>query len=167
VTEPRAVPGVAGAIAIAAGSAHTCARVAGAVVCWGGNDGGQLGRGNGGEFDASGNAAPMAGIADAVEVALGAHFTCVLSATGQPSCAGASFHGEIGDGTRNSRRTPVPVLGIADAVHVAAGVRHACAVRRTGEVLCWGSAWRAQLGDGQTRDRLAPVPVRGLSLDDG
>ncbi len=46
VVTPRRVPGVRGATAVSAGARHTCAIVAdGAVVCWGSDDGGQLGGG--------------------------------------------------------------------------------------------------------------------------
>src|SRR5262249_54842377 len=71
--------------------------------------------------------------------------------------------GTVGDGTRDTRSSPVRVHDVNDAVAIATAPTHACALRRGGDVVCWGSADVGQLGDGVIEERsLVPVPVPGI-----
>lgn len=100
-----------GAASVSAGGTHTCATLAGGVVCWGLNNEGQL-----------------------------------------------------GDGTRTDRTTPVSVIGMDMAVtSVSAGLRHTCALTVAGGVKCWGENGSGQLGDGTTTSRTTPVYVDGFA----
>jgi alpha-tubulin suppressor-like RCC1 family protein len=106
---PVTVVDLPDAVAVAAGLAHTCAiRGAGAVVCWGRNSDGQLGDGTRG--DPRARPAPVPGLDDAAALALGAHHTCALRRTGAVVCWGANDRGQLGDGMRAARATPVPVI---------------------------------------------------------
>jgi alpha-tubulin suppressor-like RCC1 family protein len=109
--EPTPVVGLADAVEVAAGAFHTCARRrAGGVVCWGANEHGQLGRAPDDRFHT--RPEPVAGLDDAVELALGEAHTCARRRTGAVVCWGANEHGQLGDGTRRERAAPAAVVGL-------------------------------------------------------
>ncbi|MFO0714774.1 MAG: hypothetical protein U0353_33350 [Sandaracinus sp.] len=142
------------------GDAFGCARVAGAVYCWGSNTDGQLGDGS-----TTDRARPVAVrlLDDATSLAAGAGHACAIRATGTVACWGDNASGALGDGTTIDRHTPTPVPGITDAIELAAGRTHTCARHRDGHLSCWGSSLHGQLGDGTTTSRLAPTRVTGIT----
>jgi alpha-tubulin suppressor-like RCC1 family protein len=74
---------------------------------------------------------------------------------------GDNAFGQIGDGTKINRATPV---GIAtDVVAVAGGWIHAYAIRTDGTLIAWGHNNFYQLGDGTTNEALRPIAVAGLT----
>ena len=85
----------------------------GGVSCWGEeNAAGQLGNGT---TSPQGRPARVAGVADAVAVTMSAGsvrlapHTCVVHESGSYSCWGGNNAGQLGDGTRLRRLSPVPV----------------------------------------------------------
>lgn len=156
---PVKVAGVRGATAIAHGERHACAVLAsGGVTCWGRGDGGALGRAGGpDERDAA--AAPVEGVSDAVELALGDGFSCARRRDGAVACWGKNERGQLGDGSFDSRPTPRPVEGLSDVTLLRAGASHACALNRRGEILCWGDNRLRQIQPGPTLISRAPVIV--------
>lgn len=72
--------------------------------------------------------------------------------------------GQLGDGTKTQRTTPVKVTGLTGAVAIGAGDYHTCAVLSNGSATCWGLNSYGQLGDGTSTDRPSPTTtVAGLS----
>ncbi len=150
-------------LSVSAGNSHTCGLLEnGSVKCWGDNEYGELGDGK--------TAVPgsdpvyVRGLKNTVrEVTAGGMHTCALLETGEIYCWGNNEHGQIGDGTREERPTPVAVKGIEDAVSVSAGDSHTCALLKSGGVKCWGYNTFGQIGDGSTEDRIEPVNVQNLS----
>jgi len=74
-------------------------------------------------------AAEAAGI---VQVAAGAVHSCALDDSGQVWCWGANWHGQLGDGTTETRPSPVPVPGLGGVRQLAAGKAHSCALDEAG-----------------------------------
>ena len=76
---------------------------------------------------------------------------------------GANNHGQLGDGTLESRLTPVLVQNSSGFTAVAAGDLHSLALKDDGTVRAWGFNLFGQLGDGTTDERHTPVQVQNLS----
>ncbi len=161
---PAAVSGLAtGVRAIVAGTDHTCTLTsAGGVKCWGSNDFGQLGDGTTTDQRAPVDVRGLAGGVTAF--AAGYFHTCALTSAGAVKCWGYNRYGQLGDGTRTDRHTPVGVAGLAGGVTaITAGGGHSCALTRKRGVKCWGSNYFGELGDGTTTRRLNPTAVSGLA----
>ncbi|MBK6533678.1 MAG: hypothetical protein IPF99_30055 [Deltaproteobacteria bacterium] len=140
---PIAVPGLTDVVEVDASSATTCARRRGGeVLCWG--DG----------FTVSPAVVP--GVDQAIGLAIGSRFLCVLRADRTVWCRGENNWGQLGDGTTTSRTTFAAVADVTNAVQIAAGSYWACALRADGTVLCWGQRGEPGLGP-------RPTVVAGVS----
>ncbi len=127
---PTSLPGIEGALEIAFGEAHGCARLAdGTVSCWGSNEGGALGAP--GVTGDSATPVPVPGVTGATRIAAGGSQTCAI-AGGGVRCWGGRL---------------APPAGL-DAIAVAVGAAHACAIARDRTVACWGDDRHHQLGRG-------------------
>jgi alpha-tubulin suppressor-like RCC1 family protein len=152
-----------GVKAIAAGWRHTCALMtSGGVKCWGNNHDGQLGDGS--EVDRKTPQDVVGLMTTVTALTAGERHTCAVSATGGIKCWGQNHDGQLGDGSRTDRVTPVDIPGLSKGVMaIAAGWRHTCALMTFGGVKCWGNNHDGQLGDGTWQDRLAPTDVPNLT----
>lgn len=162
--QPMPVSGLSsGVIAISAGTLHTCALTsAGGVKCWGTNWFGGLGDGT--TIDRAIPVAVSGLSSGVVAIAAGNGNTCAIVTGGGLKCWGYNYSGQLGDGTKIDRLTPVAVSGLSSGVvAIAAGGWHTCALTSSGAVKCWGLNDRGQLGDGTTTDHITPAPVSGLT----
>jgi alpha-tubulin suppressor-like RCC1 family protein len=106
---PVAVSGLTDATMIAGASQTSCVRRSnGAVSCWGGGNSGTVGDGSGDNKLTPVAVSGLSGIV-AVRGHLGTH-VCAETSTHSAKCWGNNIVGQIGDGTRISRPTPVSVL---------------------------------------------------------
>jgi alpha-tubulin suppressor-like RCC1 family protein len=157
------VPGIAGAIQVAAGGGFTCALLRGGEVrCWGMGDDGQLG--DGGSED---RAAPVRAseVRGAVEIAAGTDTACARIGDGTVQCWGKSLGGRDSEQHAERWSSPVEIQGVEGALQIAVGLNHACAVVRDGTVRCWGEAsYDGQLGDG-TEDTTPDAARRVLCVE--
>jgi len=161
---PVAVAGITDTVEIGAGRFFACARrSSGAVVCWGAGYSGQLGTNmpNG----ESATPVTVAGITDAVEIAIGDDHACARRRSGAVVCWGNNGSGELGAGMPGGvSAMTVTVTGITDAVEITAGYDHTCARRSSGAVVCWGGNSRGELGSGRAgAGGATPVMVAGIT----
>ncbi len=146
---------------LVSGAEHTCAVVAGELLCWGLNDSGQLGRSSPRTVTTP---VSVGGIAPRT-VASGRRHTCALDAAGDVSCWGANDRGQLGDGTTVSRATPAAVSLPEPATDITARGEHTCALLASGSIRCWGRNIDGRLGSGATTTS-EPTPVAVSGIDD-
>jgi alpha-tubulin suppressor-like RCC1 family protein len=163
----RAVPvrSLSGAIALAAGSAHTCAVVLEntwlgtyqLLFCWGKNDAGQVDPGT----RAARVSVPTMNelVYNVATLSAGDRHTCATWVLGT-SCWGANASGQVGNGSRSKTgQAPTPTLGTVTSV--AAGGSTSCAFDTNdayrAAVWCWGNNNAGQVGDGTTATRTLPT----------
>ena len=96
-------------------------------------------------------------------ISAGYGHTCGHDLDGKLYCWGDNRYGQLGDGTRIDRLTPVAVqVPTAHAtLTVSAGHYHACGLSVAGPAYCWGSNVFGQHGDGRTINNAVPVFVAG------
>jgi alpha-tubulin suppressor-like RCC1 family protein len=107
-TTPAAVnaPGTFESVGVA--FSHSCAlEASGALLCWGDNNQGQLGNGTIGTQNVPPGA--VTGGATYRAFAVGRQFTCAITTDGVAQCWGLNDHGQLGDGTTESRGVPAPL----------------------------------------------------------
>ncbi len=149
--EPVVVPSFEGAVQLALGDAHTCARFDdGRVVCVGRGSSGQLGAG---QPSASAFAAVEALGEGASDLATGSRHTCAVTA-GRVRCWGDNAAGQLGVGSAPLEKcgdacltVPTPLADLPDASSLALGARFSCAKLKDGHVRCWGDDSSGQLGN--------------------
>lgn len=158
--EPVAVAGGHAFTAISAGHAHSCGLTeAGVAWCWGDDSAGQLGDGAAG---VGGSDVPVR-----VQFALpfasvhaGYYQTCGLTADGAAWCWGMGVNGQNGDGTTESRTTPVAVGGGHAFDVMALGDRFVCASNAEG-TWCWGANRAGERGAAADGDALPTALADG------
>lgn len=137
---------------------HFCSltRTVGEVLCWGFNEGGQLGDGTRTNRNTP---TPVAGGLSFTTVATGQYHTCGVTSAGEVYCWGLNVFGQIGDSTRGgSYPTPVKAHTPAGVLFkdVSTGNNHTCAVSTTNAVYCWGLNSSGQVGDGTITSAATP-----------
>ncbi len=152
-----------GAASIATTDNHTCALTsAGAVLCWGANNNGQLG-----DNTLVDKSTPVAvnGLGTGVaSIAAGSGHSCALTTAAAMKCWGKNDVGQLGDTTTTNKLIPVNVNGMASGVSaIRAGGRITCALSANNSTTCWGDNQYGSLGDGTTSHKSTPTPVTGLN----
>lgn len=149
-------------VTISAGDDHTCGVTAqGRVLCWGGNEVGQIGTGT----NSLNIQTPTSPAGDQVfrMVTTGAFHTCAVTPDSIAFCWGFNVTGQIGIGTiGKSRNVPSRVLGTTRYAEVAAGGGHTCGWTAAGDGFCWGAR-----SDGTARidsTTLSGYPVHVLGV---
>lgn len=139
--------------ALSPGRLTTCGiTLAGAAVCWGLNQAGEIGDGT---TLSRTTPVPVATSLAFTSIESSWIHSCGLTSTGAAYCWGR----EIG-GTSNLL-TPTAVSGALVFSRIFSGGTHACALTSLGEAWCWGPNFVGQLGDGTTTGSTVPVRVSG------
>ena len=159
------------AVAITAGSAHTCALLDNATIkCWGLNTDGQLGLGDiddrGDDANEMGDALTAISLGTnrtVVAVSAGGTHTCALLDDATIKCWGGGAFGQLGIGSVDSIGDGAGEMGAAlsaislgtsrTAKAISAGDAHSCAILDNNTVKCWGGNGNGRLGYGDTDDR--------------
>ena len=155
----------------AAGGSHTVARKregltnpGGSIWAWGNNFKGQLGDGTiinrlspvqiGTETDwdsSLGGGFPP--------ISAGSLHTIARKTNGTIWAWGDNGYGQLGDGTRITRLSPVRINAETNWSTVSAGSSHTIARKTDGTIWAWGLNSSGQLGDGTTINRSSPVRI--------
>ena len=102
------------------------------------------------------------GLDGGVEAVAGSYHNLALRDDGTVVAWGENGAGQLGDGTRKHRRSPVSVRDLSDIAAISAGEEHSLALTSSGRVLAWGGNQWGELGDGTRTNRHTAVPVPGL-----
>ena len=145
---PREVAGTTRFQTIGAGDHHTCALATdGSAWCWGGNDSGQVGNGSTSKRDVG---VPVRVATERrfrwLSTGIAGYHNCALGRDGAAFCWGANADGQLGDGSKTDRPSPVAVAGGLKFVSISAGRFHTCAVTVDDVVWCWGGGRNDGLG---------------------
>ena len=150
------------AVAITAGTAHSCAvLVDGSARCWGLNSDYQLG-----DSTNTVRRVPVTvsdggvALSNAVDIVAGSYHTCALRSTGTMSCWGRGSSGQLGYGQLGNRFFPNDLLPISSVVAIGTGDTHTCALFVSGDVTCWGDNTSGQLGTGNYNPQ--PSAINGV-----
>jgi len=162
------------AVAVSAGTGHTCAILDnGDLKCWGNNGFGTLGDGtNTLRYAPSATAVDLGTGRTAVAVSAGGLHTCAILDNGDLKCWGKDDYGQLGDGGSNSNTNAPSSTAInlgtgRTAVAVSAGEEHTCAILDNGETKCWGGDSWGQLGDGGTNTNTNAPSSTAINLGTG
>ncbi|MGM0495363.1 MAG: RCC1 domain-containing protein [Bacillota bacterium] len=99
------------------------------------------------------------------QVFLGGYHSLEITPEGQISTWGRNLYGQLGDGTRNSKLTPVDITSEFNLnaketiIQASLGHSHSSAVTSEGRIFTWGNNQYGQLGDGTQIIRLIPVDI--------
>ncbi len=100
-----------------------------------------------------------------IAVACGYNHGLALKADGTLWAWGYNYSGQLGDGTKTTRLSPVKVQGLTGTISmIACGALNSLCVTQTGDILNWGYNYAGQLGDGTKVDRTVPVQLQKLDL---
>ena len=139
---PGIVTGLTGVVAIASRSNHSLAlKSDGTVWAWGGNSGGQLGRGQlGGTLINTSIPVQVAGLAGVVAIDAGYLSSVAVKSDGTGWTWGVNkWYGQLGNGTLIYSSIPVQVPGLTGVVAVYAGGTEMIAKKSDGTIWTWGN----------------------------
>ena len=103
-------------------------------------------------------AQPAEAATTVTQVAAGYYHTLFLKSDGSLWAMGDNKHGQLGDGTTNSRLAPVLVMP-SSVVAVAAGAYHSVFLKADGNLWAMGLNSNGQLGDGTTAEQHRPEQI--------
>jgi alpha-tubulin suppressor-like RCC1 family protein len=130
------------------------------AYAWGTSFGGALGAGA--LFATSSPVTVVGGITNWSQVSVAQTELSLGIANGIAYAWGSNYSGELGDGTRTSRSSPVTVVGgITNWSQVSAGTTFGSGITDTGIAYAWGNNDSGRIGDGTVVNRSSPVTVIG------
>ena len=153
---------------LAAGRTHTCAILSDkSLVCWGGDDAGQLGD----DGNVARNTPVTVSVGGVVEVSAGGNHTCAIDSSNALWCWGDNRSGQIGNNVHGDRQGAPYKVALDNVAKVAVGDASSCAMTGDGKVWCFGADDAGQLGVPRNADATAPVqaalPVAATTIVSG
>jgi len=129
----------------------------GTLWSWGNNGYGELGDGTGETYRSS-PVQTIAGGSIWKQVSCGSGSTAAIKTDGTLWTWGNNISGQLGDGTRTDRSSPVQTIsGGTNWKQVSCGYRNTAAIKTDGTLWTWGDNFYGQLGDGTSTSRSSPV----------
>ena len=136
---PMQIPGITGAIAIAAGEEFSLVLKAdGTVWGMGYNDGGELGDGTNHNVRYTPVQVKLPKTTKIVAIAAGEDHSLALNQDGTVWAFGKNDSGQLGDGTRIGRTTPVMIPGLTGVTKISAAIWHSTVLKQDGTVWAFG-----------------------------
>ena len=89
----------------------------------------------------------------------GYYHTLLVKSDGTLWAWGGNTAGQLGDGTTDSRNSPIQIGDDNKWVAVSAGLYHSLGLKSDGTLWVWGGNIAGQLGDGTTDSRNSPVQI--------
>ena len=130
-----------------------------ALYCWGANDYGSLGNGNGGQ-----QSTPTQVSGNWTGVGAGWYHACATRTTGSLWCWGAAGEGQLGTGVgAGNAFSPTQVGSATSWSTVTAGDYFTCGTQTDRTVWCWGQNTVGQLGINDITDRATPQQLAGTT----
>ncbi len=97
---------------------------------------------------------------DIIYIQAGANYSVAINKKGEVWTWGQNDVGQLGDGSKVAKYTPVRVkANLSGVVSVACGAQHTVALKADGTVYAWGNNTYGQLGDNTKTQKLIPVRV--------
>jgi alpha-tubulin suppressor-like RCC1 family protein len=160
---PIKVQGISNIIAISAGYGNSLALASdGTVWAWGYNSFGQLGVNSTQDqlFPVK-----ISGLSNVKSIYAGSsYFSMAIKMDGTVWAWGVNYYGQLGDGTKTNRLSPVQVSGLTNVVQIVAGNGQAFALKEDGSVWGWGYSHDAYpIGTGEKSIYLTPVKISHLN----
>ncbi|MBU1219226.1 hypothetical protein KKF34_00545 [Myxococcota bacterium] len=155
-------------VQIAPGGAHTCALDNNQKIwCWGANNMGQVGNGEGGSGEVSLEPTLIAPLDDAdfLSVSSGAFHSCGVMTTGGVLCWGGNGQKQISNFSGGFAVTPYQIPGISTSVIVEAGGYFNISTNPSGSMIGWGQNTRGQLGLETPTTVITPNPIMLGNVD--
>ncbi|PIC77109.1 hypothetical protein CSV74_07505 [Sporosarcina sp. P19] len=154
---PVEIRGVDDVIAVAGGKEHSVAlKRDGTVSAWGRNTFGQLGIGETADVNSSPQTIP--GLSNIMEISAGDYHTLALKQDRTGVWAwGINDLGQLGNGGREMRLSPIQVEGMNHVSSISAGANHSAVIREDGSVWIWG-----RHTSGVQTVRTTPILVKGM-----
>ncbi len=105
------------------------------------------------------------GLENVVQIAVGSSHALARLQNGTLKAWGNNDHGQLGDGTFNSRNAPVAVKNLTGITNIAAGKKHSSAVRNDATAWSWGSNENQQLGLSVAREHRSAMKLTASGID--
>jgi alpha-tubulin suppressor-like RCC1 family protein len=153
---------------IAAGGCHTVAiDKNGRAWAWGYNTTDNLPTGQLGDNSTASRRTPVS-VAGATktfcQIVYGNGHTVAIDKNGRAWAWGNNEHGQLGDNTTSSKRTPVSVIGATKTFcQISAGSFFSLAIDINGQVWTWGQNNYGQLGDNTFTSKITPISIVGAT----
>lgn len=96
-------------------------------------------------------------------ISAGANSSAIIDTDGILHVWGGNHHGQLGNATNESSRTPLPLLHHVSDIHM--GQTHAAAVKTDGSLWVWGNNKCGQLGNNTLESSLSPIKIMDSVTD--
>jgi len=133
----------------------------GTLWAWGYNGDGQLG-----DSTTTSNMSPkqtLAGGSNWTKLTCGDSFITAIKTDGTLWSWGSNSYGQLGDGTRTHRSSPIQIGTNTNWKHVNGGDNHIVAIKTDGTLWAWGDNSFGQLGDSTTTSSSSPIQIGTLA----